>query len=63
MQFDDQDKVALAALDDFTISANGETAIAVGKILGRARIDLRSSKQVQRAVFSAPAASGVRSRR
>ena len=32
MRFDDQDKAALRALDDFTISADGETATVAGEM-------------------------------
>jgi hypothetical protein len=32
MQFDTQDQAALRALDDFTISADGETATVAGKM-------------------------------
>ena len=32
MRFDDQDKAALRALDDFMISADGETATAAGEM-------------------------------
>ena len=32
MRFDDQDKPALRALDDFTISADGETATVAGEM-------------------------------
>jgi hypothetical protein len=32
MRFDDQDKAALRELDDFTISADGETATVAGEM-------------------------------
>jgi hypothetical protein len=40
MSFDDQDKAALRALADFTISVDSETAIETATIVGKMKIQI-----------------------